>query len=442
MKLNKTLSKALAGALGLGFAVMIGLGAANAAEEGATPHYPLKHPKHVHWSFAGPFGHWDIGQLQRGFKVYREVCSSCHSLDLVAFRNLEALGYSEAQVKAIAAEYEITDGPNADGEMFERPGVPADRFPGPYANQNEAAALNNGAAPPDFSLLAKARAPERGFPTFVFDIFTAYAENGPDYIYSLLTGYEDAPEGVDVGESHYNPYFIGGNALAMANPLSDDIVDYDDGSPQTLDQYAKDVSAFMMWAAEPHLVERKSLGFKVMIFLLLFAGLLYLTKKKIWSALYNEGGSSNGTAALAAAGAGGAAGIMSSPAPASATAASVAPAKAKSATKAKKASSGAKTSSKPAAAAKGPERLSKPNGKADDLKMIAGVGPKLEKTLNGLGFWHFSQIANWKKSDVAIVDDELSFKGRIERDDWIKQAKALAKGGRDEYVRVFGKEPR
>ncbi len=264
--------------------LMLG-GAVQASEEGGTPHYPLKHPKHVHWSFAGPFGHWDIGMLQRGFKVYVEVCSACHSLDLVAFRNLSALGYSEGQIKTIAAEYEVTDGPDADGEMFERSAVPSDHFPSPFTNIQEAASANNGAAPPDFSLLAKARSPERGFPTFVFDIFTTYAEGGPDYIYSLLTGYEDAPAGVDVGEGNYNPYFVAGPALAMAPPLDDELITYDDGAPETLDQYSKDVAAFMMWAAEPNLVERKSLGFKVMIFLVLLAALVYLVKKDIWREL-------------------------------------------------------------------------------------------------------------------------------------------------------------
>ncbi|MEM9331144.1 MAG: cytochrome c1 [Pseudomonadota bacterium] len=245
--------------------------------------YPKNKPREQSWSFAGPFGTWDLNQLQRGFKVYQEVCAACHSIDLVAFRNLEALGFSEAQVKAIAAEYEVEDGPNADGELFDRTAVPSDLIPGPYANVEEGAAANNGAAPPDFSLLAKARAVERGFPTFVFDVFTLYAENGPDYIYSLLTGYKDPPEGVEVQDgTHYNPYFIAGSALAMANPLDDDIVDYDDGTPQTADQYAKDVTAFMMWAAEPSLVERKQLGFSVMIFLLIFAALLYLTKKQVF----------------------------------------------------------------------------------------------------------------------------------------------------------------
>lgn len=255
-------------------------------EHHGTPHYPINKPRHVDWSFAGPFGHWDIGQLQRGLKIYREVCAACHGLDLVAFRNLEDLGYSDPQVRAFAAEYQIEDPlPNAEGEMFERPGIPSDRFPNPYANPQQAAASNGGAVPPDLSLMAKARAVERGFPLFVFDIFTQYAENGPDYIYSLLTGYgQEAPAHYEIQPgTHYNPYFTGGIALAMAAPLSDDVVTYDDGAPQTVDQYARDVSAFLMWAAEPHLVERKATGFVVMLFLIVFGGLVYGVKRKVWA---------------------------------------------------------------------------------------------------------------------------------------------------------------
>lgn len=267
-------------------AMALSVSVAFAAEEGETPHYPIQKPKEIEWSFAGPFGTWDIGQLQRGYKVYSEVCSACHSIDLVAFRNLSALGFSEAQVKAIAAEYEVEDGPDEDGEMFERTALPSDRIPGPFANDEEAKASNNGAYPPDFSLLAKARGVERGFPTFVFDVFTLYAENGPDYINSLLTGYAEAPAHIEVTEgTYYNPYFIAGPSLAMAPPLDDELVTYDDGTPETLEQYSKDVSAFMMWAAEPSLVERKAMGFKVMIFLLIFAFLLYLSKKKVFAGL-------------------------------------------------------------------------------------------------------------------------------------------------------------
>ncbi|KQT82571.1 cytochrome c1 [Aurantimonas sp. Leaf443] len=256
-----------------------------AAGEHATPHYPLKKPELLNWSFAGPFGHWDVAQLQRGLQVYKEVCSACHSMNLVSFRNLEALGYNEAQIKTFAAEYQVQDGPNAEGEMFERAGIPTDRFPSPFANPEAAAAANNGAAPPDFSLIAKARAVERGFPTFVFDIFTQYAEGGPDYIHALLTGYgEEPPAEITIQEgTHYNPYYIGGPALAMAQPISDGQVTYSDGAPQTVDQYSRDVSAFLMWAAEPHLAERKATGMVAFVFLVVFAGLLYAVKRRVYA---------------------------------------------------------------------------------------------------------------------------------------------------------------
>ena len=250
-------------------------------------HYPIRLPREQDWTFSGPFGTFDRAQLQRGLKVYREVCSACHGLGLVAFRTLEDLGYSEAQVKTLAAEYEVEDGPDADGEMFTRPAIPSDYFPQPFENDNQAAAANNGAAPPDLSLIAKARAVERGFPTFVFDIFTQYAESGPDYIHSLLTGYEEEPEGMEVPEgTYYNPYFIAGKSLSMAPPLSDDLVTYDDGAPQTTEQYSRDVTAFLMWAAEPHMELRKQTGFSVMAFMVLLGGLVFATKRKIWSQLH------------------------------------------------------------------------------------------------------------------------------------------------------------
>lgn len=270
-------------------AFVVAAGAAIAqddAHNAAEPtHFPIHKPQQMEWSFAGPFGTYDKAQLQRGLKVYKEVCSACHSMDLVAFRTLEDLGYSEAQVKAFAAEYTIEDGPNDDGDMFERPGIPSDHFTSPFPNHQAAAAANGGAAPPDFSLIAKARGVERGFPTFIFDIFTQYAENGPDYIHALLTGYdEEPPAGMEIAEgTHYNPYFIGGKSLAMAPPLSDDQVTYDDGAPQTVDQYSRDVSAFLMWAAEPHLEDRKKTGFRVIVFLILFAGLMYATKRRVWA---------------------------------------------------------------------------------------------------------------------------------------------------------------
>jgi ubiquinol-cytochrome c reductase cytochrome c1 subunit len=284
--MDKTMKLILAGAA----AIVLSLaGSAFAAEEAgesaAEPtHLPIMKPAEMDWSFAGPFGTYDKVQLQRGFKVFKEVCSACHSMNRVAFRNLEYLGYSEEQVKAVAAEYEVQDGPNADGEMFTRKAVPSDYFPSPYPNKEAAAASNNGAAPPDFSLIAKARAVERGFPTFVFDVFTQYAQGGPDYIHALLTGYDQTPpEGMEIPEgTYYNPYFISGKSLAMAQPIADDQVTYDDGAPQTVDQYAKDVSAFLMWAAEPHLGERKRTGFSVLVFLALFGALVYVTKKKVW----------------------------------------------------------------------------------------------------------------------------------------------------------------
>ena len=282
--MNRILS--VLAAAGLVWASTIGTGYAQEAHSEVEPtHFPIHKPTEENWSFAGPFGTYDKGQLQRGLKVYKEVCSACHSMDLVAFRTLSDLGYSEAQVKAFAAEYTVTDGPNADGEMFERPGIPSDYFPSPFPNAAAAAAANNGAAPPDFSLIAKARGVERGFPTFVFDVFTQYAENGPDYIHSLLTGYdEQPPAGMEIPEgTYYNPYFIAGKSLAMAPPLSDGQVTYDDGSPETVDQYSRDVSAFLMWAAEPHLEDRKKVGFRVIFFLILFSVLVYLTKRKVWS---------------------------------------------------------------------------------------------------------------------------------------------------------------
>ncbi|KZM49616.1 cytochrome c1 [Labrenzia sp. OB1] len=276
-----------------------------AALAAATPALAAGNAPHIEreqWSFSGPFGFFDRGQLQRGFKVYQEVCASCHGVRQLAFRNLADYGgpsFTEDQAKQIASEYTVVDGPNSDGDMYDRPGILADKFPSPFPNEEAARASNGGAYPPDFSLLAKARAGHRGFPWFVFDAFTQYQEQGPDYIYALLTSYpEENP--ACLGEDfsgYYNPKFLGGSVTAeecahehltggpigMAPPLSEEIVEYTDGTPMTVDQYARDVSAFMMWAAEPHLEERKKIGFRVMIFLIFFAGLLYFTKKKIWS---------------------------------------------------------------------------------------------------------------------------------------------------------------
>ncbi|RJT39321.1 cytochrome c1 [Mesorhizobium waimense] len=270
--------------LGLVVAGTAAIAAEEAHNAAAPTHFPIDEPKEMDWSFTGPFGTYDKAQLQRGLKVYKEVCAACHSMNLVAFRTLEGLGYSEGQVKTLAAEYTIHDGPNDAGDMFDRPGKPSDYFPAPFANEQAAAASNGGAAPPDMSLLAKARGVERGFPRFVFDIFTQYAQGGPDYIHSLLTGYDETPPaGMVIPEgTHYNPYFLSGVSLKMPKPLSDGQVTYDDGAPQTVDQYSRDVSAFLMWAAEPHMEDRKKTGFRVLVFLLLFGALVYLTKRKVW----------------------------------------------------------------------------------------------------------------------------------------------------------------
>ncbi len=279
MTMHRTFT-ALALAASLGAAVL-GTGVAQAAE--GQPH-----PPSLKWSFSGPFGTFDQGQLQRGFKVYKEVCASCHSMSLVSFRNLAEAGgpgFSEKQVEALAAEYKIKD-LDDKGEAIERDGRPADKFPAPFANALAAAAANGGVAPPDFSTLAKARTYERGFPWWIIDIFSQFQEQGPDYIHAILVGYEDAPQGFTMpAGGNYNKYFPG-HVIAMPKPITDGQVTYDDGAPQTLDQYSRDVAAFMMWAAEPHLVARKRLGFQVMIFLLVLSGLLYFTKKKVWSAVH------------------------------------------------------------------------------------------------------------------------------------------------------------
>jgi len=275
MKKNTLLAFGIAAALTFGAA-----GGAFAADE----HAPQ--PPRQSWTFAGPFGHYDKQQLQRGFKVYREVCQACHSLKLVAFRTLGqtgALGFSEGQIKGLAAEYQINDGPNDQGEMFQRAGRASDYFPLIFPNEQAGRATHNGAYPVDLSVIAKARTYEVGFPGFVLDIFRQYQENGVDYIYALLTGYEEAPKDEQLSPTQFWNKYFPGHKIAMRPPLEDKRVEYTDGSPQTLDQYARDVASFLMWAAEPHLEARKRIGFQVMIFLLVFAGLAYFTKKKVWA---------------------------------------------------------------------------------------------------------------------------------------------------------------
>ena len=247
--------------------------------------------KHVEFSFEGPFGKFDQAQLQRGYKVYREVCSACHSMELMSFRNLGQKGgpffnpkypnpNDNPYVKSIAKDYQIKDIDSETGEVIDRPGTSADKFPSPFPNEAAARASNGGAYPPDLSVMAKAR------------------HAGPQYIYSLLTGYKTPPAGLKVGAGqHYNPYMAGdvtaawsgphdkvppGGFIAMAPPLAAGQVTFDDGTKSTLEQQAKDVAAFIAWASEPKMEERKAFGMAAMIYLFIFAGLLYASYRKIW----------------------------------------------------------------------------------------------------------------------------------------------------------------
>lgn len=252
-----------------------------AQDHGMESHYETKQ---MDWTFGGVFGTYDKNQLQRGFQVFQEVCSGCHAARLLAFRNLSEEGgpeFSEGQVKLLAAEYITIDPEHIDGE---RPAVPADHWPSPFETERDARDSNNGALPPDFSVLAKARGIHQEFPYWAFNYFTAYQEGGPDFIYNLLTSYEEEPpHGVELGDGqYYNAFKAGG--LSMAPPLFDEAVSYEgEGIALTTEQYAEDVAAFMMWVAEPHLDERKAMGFRTMIILILFAGLMFLTKRKLWS---------------------------------------------------------------------------------------------------------------------------------------------------------------
>lgn len=246
------------------------------------------------WSFAGVFGTFDQNQLQRGFQVFRDSCSGCHGLRFVSFRNLAEPGgpeFSEEQVKALAAEYDIVD---PDVEEGVRPGVAADRWPSPFASEREAREAMGGAAPPDLSVMAKARTTTQPFPWWMLNYFTAYQEGGPDYIHALLTGYHDeAPEGFDLPDGrYYNDYFPG-HAIAMSPPLFDEGIGYEADAaggtvPLTVDQYARDVAAFLMWTADPHLVQRKEIGFRVMLFLILFAGLMWFVKQRLWARVHHH----------------------------------------------------------------------------------------------------------------------------------------------------------
>mgnify|MGYP001341616908 CR=1 FL=1 len=225
------------------------------------------------WSFKGLFGKFDRGALQRGYQVYTEVCSSCHSMKYLSYRNLAEKGgpeFTVDQAKAIAASFEVKDGPNADGEMFMRPGKLSDKFVMPYDNVKAAQAANGGAYPPDMSVLVKARG------------------GGANYIYSLLQGYEDPPAGVTLDDGVYYNKFMYGNKIKMANQLSDGLVEYGDGTQATVEQMSKDVTTFLMWTAEPHLEARHQMGFKVIVYLIILTILVYFSMKKIWSRIETE----------------------------------------------------------------------------------------------------------------------------------------------------------
>ena len=225
-------------------------------------------PIKMNWSFKGLTGKFDRASLQRGFQVYKEVCSSCHSMQYLSYRNLGEPGgpeFSLEAVKAIAASIEIEDGPDSQGEMFTRPGKPSDKFKSPYPNVNASIAANGGAYPPDMSVLAKARA------------------GGADYIYSLLLGYEEAPENFELDDGVYYNKYMPGNKIKMSEPIIDEIVEYADGTEATKAQIAKDVTAFLVWASEPHLESQHRMGFKAIIYLIILITLVYMSKQKVWS---------------------------------------------------------------------------------------------------------------------------------------------------------------
>ncbi len=245
-------------------AVLIGFGGISSAQAAGDAPQPPEH----HWSFDGIFGTFDRAQLQRGFQVYKEVCSACHGLKYLAFRNLSGLGYNEEQIAAFAADFQVTDGPDDSGEMYQRPGIASDRFPSPFANEQAARYANGGANPPDLTLMPEKRA------------------GGANYLRALLAGYTEAPADVEVLPGlYYNEYFPG-HQIAMAPPLIEGLITYADGTEATVEQMATDVSAFLTWTAEPQLEERKGMGVKVVLFLLIFTGLLYAVKRKVWADLH------------------------------------------------------------------------------------------------------------------------------------------------------------
>jgi ubiquinol-cytochrome c reductase cytochrome c1 subunit len=261
-------------------ALTFGLLLAASGAKAAIDTSPLP-PKQPGWSFSGPFGMYDRAALQRGFQVYKEVCSLCHSLNRVSFHALSSDNggdgfFTDPQVKAIAAGYKVPAGPNDKGETVDssgtplmRPGIPADHFPPPFANEEAARTANNGALPPDLSIITKARA------------------GGPDYVYSIITGFhQKPPAGFKLlPNKYYDPYFNGWN-ISMPPPLAPNQVTYSDGTKATVEQMAHDVVTFLTWAAEPTMEDRKRIGFGVMLFLIAFAGLLYLSYRRVWADIH------------------------------------------------------------------------------------------------------------------------------------------------------------
>ena len=224
-------------------------------------------PKH-NWSFKGLTGTFDKSSVQRGFKVYREVCSGCHSMSLLYYRDLIDIGFSDEEVKAIAAEYTVIDGPNEEGELFERPAKPSDRFVSPFSNEQEARVSNNGSYPPDLSVITKAK------------------KHGPDYIFNLLLGYTDPPVDFEIGEGMYYNKWKEGYQISMAQPLDEGYVDYDDGTDNTLPQLAEDITTFLVWSAEPELEERKKLGIKVILFFIVLGSIVFIVKNRLWREIH------------------------------------------------------------------------------------------------------------------------------------------------------------
>jgi ubiquinol-cytochrome c reductase cytochrome c1 subunit len=250
--------------------------------QSATANEGQRVAKDVHYGFEGTFGTFDRAQLQRGFKVYKEVCSNCHSMRLFSFRNLAEGGiFSEEQVKALAATYTVKDGPDANGEMFERPGVASDRMPSPYPNAEAAKVANGGVVPPDMTLLTKSRPGWYGTFNQLWN-----GIGGPQYVYSVVTGYEE-PEAELAKEQpegkYFNPYFGSGHWIGMPPPLSEGQVVFDDGAPNKVEDMARDVSAFLAFTADPNMESRKRIGFMVMIYLAVLAVLLYFVKKRVWA---------------------------------------------------------------------------------------------------------------------------------------------------------------